>query len=144
MSCKILPLALLTVVVLAPISGRTEPLITLKSVTVDLPDSGRMFPSPGADAINNNCLACHSAGMVLNQPALAKSAWQGEVTKIDPKLQGSRIRGRRACHRRLSGAHETCRIDQRQGIPKQRRKRGAELPARRAHSLRKIGRILNV
>ncbi|HYZ39922.1 MAG TPA: cytochrome c [Stellaceae bacterium] len=79
---KILPLALLVVAVLAPVSGRTEPLITLKSVTVDLTDSGRMFPGPGSDAINNNCLACHSAGMVLNQPALPKSAWQAEVTKM--------------------------------------------------------------
>ena len=82
MSRKMLPLALLMAAVLAPISGRTEPLIMLKSVTVDLPDSGRMFPGPGADAINNNCLACHSAGMVLNQPVLPKSAWQAEVTKM--------------------------------------------------------------
>ncbi len=41
-----------------------------------------MFPGPGSDAINNNCLACHSAGMVLNQPVLPKSAWQAEVTKM--------------------------------------------------------------
>ncbi len=82
MSRKMLLLALLMVAVHAPISGRTEPLTTLKSVTVDLPDSGRMFPGPGSDAINNNCLACHSAGMVLNQPALPKSAWQAEVTKM--------------------------------------------------------------
>jgi hypothetical protein len=82
MSRKMLQLALLMVAVLAPISGRTEPLITLKSVTVDLPDSGRMFPGPGSDAINNNCLACHSAGMVLNQPVLPKSEWQAEVAKM--------------------------------------------------------------
>jgi cytochrome c5 len=82
MSRKMLLQALLMVAVLAPISGRTEPLTTLKSVTVDLPDSGRTFPGPGADAINNNCLACHSAGMVLNQPVLPKSAWQAEVTKM--------------------------------------------------------------
>ncbi len=82
MSRKMLPLGLLMVAVLAPLSGRTQPLITLKSVTVDLPDSGRMFPGPGSDAINNNCLACHSAGMVLNQPALGKSVWQAEVTKM--------------------------------------------------------------
>ncbi len=79
---KMLPLAFLMVAVLAPISGQTEPLITLKSVTVDLPDSERMFPGPGSDAINNNCVACHSAGMVLNQPALTKSAWQAEVAKM--------------------------------------------------------------
>jgi len=79
---KMLPLGLVIVAVLASIAGRAEPLITLNSVTVDLPDSGRMFPGPGSDAINNNCLACHSAGMVLNQPALPKSAWQAEVSKM--------------------------------------------------------------
>lgn len=55
----------------------------LRPVKIDLPDSGRMFPDgPGADAINNNCLACHSAGMVLNQPALSKAAWTAEVHKM--------------------------------------------------------------
>jgi len=47
---KMLPLALVIVAVLASIAGRAEPLITLNSVTVDLPDSGRMFPGPGSDA----------------------------------------------------------------------------------------------
>jgi hypothetical protein len=48
-----------------------------------LPDSDRMFPSgPGSDAANNNCLACHSADMVLNQPVLPKAAWQAEVDKM--------------------------------------------------------------
>src|SRR5882724_7602650 len=82
MSRKMLPLGFLMVAVLAPISGRTESLIALKSVTVDIPDSGEMFPGPGSDAINNNCLACHSADMVLNQPALAKQAWAVEVAKM--------------------------------------------------------------
>ena len=42
-----------------------------------------MFPDgPGSDAINNNCLACHSAGMVLNQPALSKQEWAAEVSKM--------------------------------------------------------------
>nr|WP_244549159.1 cytochrome c [Bradyrhizobium canariense] len=55
----------------------------LKSVKIDLPDSDRMFPDgPGSDAINNNCLACHSAGMVLNQPTLSKQAWAAEVNKM--------------------------------------------------------------
>jgi hypothetical protein len=31
---------------------------------------------------NDNCLACHSAGMVLNQPALPKSVWEAEVDKM--------------------------------------------------------------
>jgi hypothetical protein len=51
----------------------------LKSVKIDLPDSDRMFPEgPGSGAINNNCLGCHSAGMVLNQPSLSKQAWTAE------------------------------------------------------------------
>jgi hypothetical protein len=55
----------------------------LKSVKVDLPDSDKMFPGgPGSDAINNNCLACHSADMVLNQPAFSKQAWATEVNKM--------------------------------------------------------------
>src|SRR3989449_299168 len=82
MSRKMLPLALLMIAALAPLSGRTESLITLKSVTVDIPDSERMFVGPGSDAMNNNCLACHSAGMVLNQPALSKQAWATEVNKM--------------------------------------------------------------
>jgi cytochrome c5 len=55
----------------------------LKPVKIDLPDSDRMFPdAPGSDAINNNCLACHSADMVLNQPELSKQAWAAEVNKM--------------------------------------------------------------
>jgi len=57
--------------------------LQLESVKVDLPDSDKMFPTgPGSDAINNNCLACHSADMVLNQPALSKQAWAAEVNKM--------------------------------------------------------------
>jgi hypothetical protein len=55
----------------------------LKPVKIDLPDSDKMFPDGrGSDAINNNCLACHSADMVLNQPALSKQAWAAEVNKM--------------------------------------------------------------
>jgi cytochrome c5 len=56
--------------------------VTLQSVHVDIPDRGVTFPGSGSDAINNNCLVCHSAGMVLNQPALPKAAWQAEVDKM--------------------------------------------------------------
>lgn len=82
MSRKMPPLALLIAALLAPVPGRAEPPITLKSVKVDLPDSARTFSGSGSDAVNNNCLACHSAGMVLNQPALPKAAWQAEVGKM--------------------------------------------------------------
>jgi hypothetical protein len=91
---KLLSVALVTVSVLVPVAALAEQKITLKSVSVDLPFGDRMFPDgPGADAVNSNCLACHSAGMVLDQPALSKAQWRTEVEKmrtaykapIDPK-----------------------------------------------------------
>ena len=79
---KLLPVFVLLGVASTPLAVHATP-FELKSVKVDLPDSDRMFPAgPGSDAINNNCLACHSAGMVLNQPSLSKQAWTAEVNKM--------------------------------------------------------------
>jgi hypothetical protein len=55
--------------------------VTLRSVSVDFPDPGRTFPG-AADVVNDNCLACHSAGMVLTQPHLSRGDWQAEVDKM--------------------------------------------------------------
>ncbi|MCJ2063416.1 cytochrome c, partial [Methylobacterium sp. J-088] len=34
------------------------------SQSIEMPTSDRIFPDgPGAEVVNNNCLACHSAGM---------------------------------------------------------------------------------
>ena len=78
-----LPAIILLGIATMPFVARAATPIELKSVKIDLPDSDKMFPDgPGADAINNNCLACHSAGMVLNQPALSKQAWTAEVHKM--------------------------------------------------------------
>src|SRR6202047_3982350 len=78
-----LPVIILLGVASMPFAARAATPFELKSVKMDLPDSDRMFPDgPGSDAINNNCLACHSAGMVLNQPALSKPAWEAEVSKM--------------------------------------------------------------
>jgi cytochrome c5 len=79
---RLLPPALMIAATLVPASSRAAPPFTFKSVTVDLPDPGRMFTGPGSDAVNTNCLACHSAGMVLTQPALPRAAWQAEVNKM--------------------------------------------------------------
>jgi mono/diheme cytochrome c family protein len=66
-----------------PFAAQGAAPLQLKPVKVELPDSDKMFPAgPGADAINNNCLACHSADMVLNQPALSEQAWAAEVNKM--------------------------------------------------------------
>lgn len=57
--------------------------ITLHSVGFDFPISDRVFPGgPEAEAINANCTACHSPGMVLTQPRLSESTWHEEVQKM--------------------------------------------------------------
>jgi|SRR5271170_2807041 len=56
--------------------------VMLRSVNVDFPNRDRQYEGPGADVVNNNCLACHSAGMVLTQPRLPRAVWQGEVEKM--------------------------------------------------------------
>lgn len=68
--------------------------VTLHSVSVEFPRPVRIFAGgAAANVINNNCLTCHSAGMVLAQPAMSKAEWKSEVEKmrddyrapIDPK-----------------------------------------------------------
>ena len=57
--------------------------IKLRSVGFDLPASSRAFPDgPGAELVTNNCQSCHSPGMILNQPALTRAEWTGEVNKM--------------------------------------------------------------
>ena len=78
-----LPVTLAAGVALSPCCGQAESKLSLRSVSIDLPPGDRTFPDgPGADAMNNNCLACHSAGMVLNQPALPKAEWEAVVDKM--------------------------------------------------------------
>jgi mono/diheme cytochrome c family protein len=78
-----MPIAIAACIGLASLGTPAADKPTLKSVSVDLPAGDRTFPAgPGADVANDNCLACHSAGMVLNQPALPKSVWEAEVDKM--------------------------------------------------------------
>jgi hypothetical protein len=56
--------------------------IKLKSTKVEYPTSDVMFTGGGADAINNNCLACHSADHVLYQPLLSRETWAEVVQKM--------------------------------------------------------------
>lgn len=77
---RILPLA----AVLAGLAttSAAEPM-PFRSVTVELPMGDRSFPGgQEAEAINSNCLACHSAGMVLTQPRLTRTEWQAEIEKM--------------------------------------------------------------
>jgi mono/diheme cytochrome c family protein len=82
MSRLLLAIGLLLGVALFPTPAWVQDLTSLKSESIDLPLSNQQFEGSGADAINNNCLACHSADMVLNQPALPKATWEAEVRKM--------------------------------------------------------------
>jgi len=74
---------LLAAIVPMSLAAQARTAITLKSVDVTLPDSTQSFPGgPGVDTVQNNCTACHSPGMILNQPALPQAAWQAEVAKM--------------------------------------------------------------
>ena len=57
--------------------------VTLHSVNLSFPNSDNTFPGGAkADAINNDCLICHSVGMVLDQASLSQAAWQGIVDQM--------------------------------------------------------------
>jgi cytochrome c553 len=77
---RTLPLALVAAALLASSAVEAKLAITLKSIEVTLPESNRMLPN--APVAAGVCVACHSAGMILNQPALSKTAWEAEVIKM--------------------------------------------------------------
>jgi cytochrome c5 len=79
---EVLPIVAVLGLVLLSHPGQAATITTLKSPKVDVPTSDAMFPGPGSDAINNNCLACHSADHILNQPSLSREAWQEVVNKM--------------------------------------------------------------
>ena len=83
MSHRIIVLGLLTAASVASFSAGAQTVPPLASVTVDLPPGTDLFPGgDAAQAVNGNCLACHSADMVLNQPKLPSSTWQAEIDKM--------------------------------------------------------------
>ena len=84
MKRKILPLALVAATVLVSLTALAKaPSFTLKSVNVMLPESTRALPDgPGLSDVQNNCVACHSGGMIMNQPTMPRAAWEAEVAKM--------------------------------------------------------------
>jgi hypothetical protein len=79
----LLPIAMILGATLLPLAGHPEPLTELKSLKLEVPTIDTKFPTgTGSDATNNNCLACHSADHVLNQPSLPKATWEEVVNKM--------------------------------------------------------------
>ncbi len=57
--------------------------LPLTSVAVELPEDTARYPAgPHVELVEANCGACHSASMVLTQPALSREQWQATVTKM--------------------------------------------------------------
>jgi hypothetical protein len=83
MSRILVPTAMISVAMFLPFVGHSEPLTALKSLKLEVPTSDMMLPAgPGSDAANNNCLACHSADHLLNQPSLPRATWEEVVNKM--------------------------------------------------------------
>jgi hypothetical protein len=60
-----------------------EPIRELKTLKLEVPVPNELFPDgPGADAMNGNCLVCHSADHVMNQPSLTREGWEEVVEKM--------------------------------------------------------------
>jgi len=79
----ILSLALVASAALASPATQAKSAFALKSVDVTLPKSTRQLPDgPGLSAVQGNCLACHSGGMIMNQPTMPRAAWEAEVAKM--------------------------------------------------------------
>jgi hypothetical protein len=80
---QIVAIPCLTIALLVSAPAQSEDRLVLKNTTVDFPAGDSLFPGgDSAEAINSNCLACHSADMVLNQPGLPKATWEAEVHKM--------------------------------------------------------------
>lgn len=79
----LLPASTILCAILLPLAGHAEQLDELISPNLELPSSDTTFPDgPGAEAMNGNCLACHSADHTLNQPTLPRNVWEEVVDKM--------------------------------------------------------------
>jgi mono/diheme cytochrome c family protein len=83
MSCgKVLALVLASALASVAVAQAAKAL-TLKSVSVDLPDGDHNLPDgPGLAAMQSNCISCHTPGMILTQPTMPKAFWEAEVAKM--------------------------------------------------------------
>lgn len=63
--------------IVSPAGART------RITAIQLPPQGTAFRSaPGVELMQRECLTCHSAEYVTQQPALSKAAWTAEITKM--------------------------------------------------------------
>jgi hypothetical protein len=56
-----------------------------KRLAVELPNAEGLLPERygvSSEAVNNNCLACHSAAMITAQPRLSRVQWGETIAKM--------------------------------------------------------------
>jgi hypothetical protein len=54
-----------------------------ETVRIELPPGDDLLPDRrNAEAVDRNCLTCHSAETILNQPALSRDVWKAEIDKM--------------------------------------------------------------
>lgn len=57
--------------------------VKLVSASITLPGDAATLPAgPHVDLVTARCTACHSAEMILTQPALPPAQWQAEIAKM--------------------------------------------------------------
>jgi hypothetical protein len=50
---------------------------------IELPPGDDVLPDRRhAEAVDRNCLSCHSTETILNQPALSRDVWKAEIDKM--------------------------------------------------------------
>jgi hypothetical protein len=53
------------------------------AVRIALPPGDDILPDRRhAEAVDRNCLSCHSTETILNQPALSRDVWKAEIDKM--------------------------------------------------------------
>jgi hypothetical protein len=62
-----------------------------ETAAIDLQPGDDVLPDrPNAEAVDRNCLLCHSTETILNQPALSRDIWKAEIDKMRTDF-GARI-----------------------------------------------------
>jgi len=60
--------------------GKAAPAMAGQTAMIELPPGDDVLPDrPNAEAVDRNCLSCHSTETILNQPALSRDIWKAEI-----------------------------------------------------------------
>ncbi len=75
---------IVALVVIASLGGCSpERDVAFQNVSVTLPeDKTTLPPGPHVELAAQNCMACHSTDMILNQPRLTRAQWEANVEKM--------------------------------------------------------------